>query len=224
MFKFCKCSCSCWTLSKALLRSRKTMAALSFRSRASNRSSTCRGLSTLPLTWKVKTTLPSFAASTKLECEREEQFGCLSSKKKKKKKKKKEKNALSSPSYQWAAEEVYITGRFNKGLCVGPSLGLIGDTRSTDLIQVCGQTRAFTSHSWLSNSKSSCCDTTGPCMALHGQTFQSATESPCQDFAWSYPSICQRNWSRKDANGLIATGTTSQWTDAGHTIMLVPST
>ena len=58
---------------------------------------------TRDLTWKVKTTLQSFAASTEPEWEREEWLSCLSTKKK-------------CLSCQWAAEEAYTTVSCNNSV------------------------------------------------------------------------------------------------------------
>ena len=89
------------------------------------------------------------------------------------------------------------SANINKGLRVGPSLAWAfrKEPRSTDLTLAWEQTRAFTSHTWLSDIKSPCAcqNTTVPwlCMAipgnlpanrhakaLHGHTQQSA-KSPC---------------------------------------------
>ena len=62
---------------------------------------------------------------------------------------------------------------WNKGLCVGPSLGLSKRTSKYWFVTDLGQIRAFTSHTWLSDSKSK----------LHHAP-------PCHDFAWSFLAIC----------------------------------
>ena len=59
------------------------------------------------LTWKVKTTLQSFAASTDLECEIKDKSNSVVGLQKKN---------LSSLSCQWAAEEGYTTASNNNGV------------------------------------------------------------------------------------------------------------
>ena len=58
--------------------------------------------------------------------------------------------------------------------------------RKSDMEQI----KALTSHTWLSDSKTPCYDTTVPWQALHGHTWQSVAVSSCHGFERSYLSIC----------------------------------